>query len=117
MATNTLGTNGTTTLTAVRFLRQVLTSVDLAAVATAIRDDANVTVDNTGQIISGAALANMPSVPSAFSREGLLFIPNRGALKVLPNDWVAVDATGWPILLSATAIAGVVGAATSWTHS
>lgn len=41
-----------------------------------------------------------------WSRNGQLYIPNRGWLKVLPGDCVMVDATtGWPILVSARAIA------------
>ena len=33
-------------------------------------------------------------------QEAQLWIPGRGMLKVLPGDVVAVDSTGWPILLS-----------------
>jgi hypothetical protein len=42
----------------------------------------------------------------------ILTIPNRGRLNVLPGDIVAVDASGWPILVSAAAI-GYAG--TNWT--
>ncbi len=52
-----------------------------------------------------------PIWPGAFSQSGLLFIPNRGILAVLPGDVIAVDATGWPILVSANAIAS---GSTSW---
>lgn len=46
-------------------------------------------------------------------REGKLFVPNRGSLVILPGDYVAIDSTtGWPILVSARAIA-----AGPWTHS
>jgi hypothetical protein len=45
-------------------------------------------------------------------REGLLAIPNRGIIKVLPGDVVAVDATGFPYLISANAIAY---AGSDWT--
>jgi hypothetical protein len=41
-----------------------------------------------------------------------LFIPQRGVLKVLPGDIVAVDNTGWPILVSGASI-GYSG--TDWT--
>ncbi len=37
--------------------------------------------------------------------DGKLFIPGRGSLKVLPGDVVAIDNTGWPILVSGEAIA------------
>ncbi len=55
-----------------------------------------------------------PVVPGALNpTSGLLTIPNRGVLKILPGDYVMTDATtGWPILLSAYAIASG-----PWTHS
>ena len=37
--------------------------------------------------------------------DGKLMIPGRGYVKVLPGDVVAIDNTGWPILLSAETIA------------
>lgn len=42
----------------------------------------------------------------------LLNIPGRGTLKVLPGDVIAVDASGWPILVSGAAIAY---AGSNWT--
>jgi len=73
-------------------------AADLATINNDIKDDQNVA---------------HPKVPGAFSYNGQLFIPNRGVLKLLPGDWVAVDATtGWPILLSSYAIASG-----PWTHS
>ena len=55
-----------------------------------------------------------PTVPGALiPTTGLLTIPNRGVLKVRPGDYVMVDSTtGWPILVSAYAIASG-----PWTHS
>lgn len=41
----------------------------------------------------------------SFNRQGQLVVPNRGVLKMLPGDVVAVDPSGWPILLSAQALA------------
>ncbi len=55
-----------------------------------------------------------PTWPGALNpTSGLLSIPNRGTLKILPGDYVMVDATtGWPILVSAYAFAtGPWGAA------
>jgi hypothetical protein len=50
---------------------------------------------------------------SAIGFEGLLLIPGgRGVIKVLPGDIVAVDSTGWPILISAASIAY---AGSDWT--
>lgn len=96
MATVTLGTNATTTLTALAFGAAKLPA-DFATIAAAIKDDQNV---------------SHPIVPGAFSQNGLLFVPNRGILKVLPGDYVGVDDEGWPILVSAYSIANG-----NWTHS
>jgi len=97
MATLTLGTNATTSLTSLKFTGN-MTAADVASIAAAVKDDQN---------------AALPVYPGAFSAQGLLFIPNRGVLKVLPGDYVGVDATtGWPILVSAKAIASG-----PWTHS
>ncbi len=97
MATITLGTNATSSLVAVDFQKD-LSSADIATIAKDIKDDLNPT---------------HPIWPGAFSKIGMLFIPNRGYLQVLPGDYVGVDATtGWPILVSARAIA-----AGPWTHS
>lgn len=43
-------------------------------------------------------------VGSAMVAAGQLFVPNRGVLKILPGDIVAIDNTGWPVLVSAAAI-------------
>jgi hypothetical protein len=88
MATLTLGTAATNTLAALLF-SQTMTAADLAALQLAIKNDQ----------INGA-----PVYPGAFAANGLLYVPNRGVLKVLPGDFVAVGSTsGWPILLSANA--------------
>jgi hypothetical protein len=41
----------------------------------------------------------------SFTQHGLLYVPNRGVLKVEAGDVVAVDINGWPILISAQSIA------------
>ena len=71
---------------------------------------ANATASASG--VKLMAVANMPR--GRFSRQGLLEVPGRGVLRVQPGDWVGVDASGWPILLSAEAIAF---GNTSWSHS
>ena len=98
MATRTLGSNATTSLVAVPFSYS-LSQADVASIAQLIRDDINVT---------------HPVLPTNFVRDGLLYLPGgRGVIKLLPGDWPAVDAaTGWPIVLSARAIA-----AGPWTHT
>ena len=98
MATRTLGTNATNSLTAVLFSQgQNLSDADLAAIQGSIKDDQNVA---------------HPVTTGGFVRNGLLFVPNRGVLKVLPNDFVGVDSRGWPILLSADTIANG-----PWSHT
>lgn len=76
------------------------TDAQIAAIAQAILDETNA--------------HNI--LPGAFSRNGLLFLPsNRGVIKVLPGDYVGVDTAagvGWPIVVSANAIAGG-----SWDHT
>lgn len=44
-------------------------------------------------------------LPDSFSKNNLLYVPNRGVLKIHPGDAVAVDASGWPILVSNEALA------------
>ena len=114
MATLTLGTKTTTTLTAIKFLPS-MSNADLATVQQLILNDNSQT---SGQLAATAPSAK-PVWPGALSRSGLLYIPNRGVLKILPGDYIGVDANGWPILLSANAIAGGASPSTttSWTHS
>lgn len=97
MATKTLGTAATTTLTALAFSASDA-AADVATIAQGILDDQNV---------------SHPIWPGAFALTGLLFVPNRGVLKVLPGDFVGFDsATGWPILVSKRAAAGA-----GWVHT
>ena len=54
-----------------------------------------------------------PIWPTAFNTSGRLMIPNRGVLQCLPGDYIMLDSTtGWPILVSAYAIASG-----PWAHS
>jgi len=98
MATITLGTAGTTTLTALIWNASAAPA-DCAAIDAGILDDQN------------------PAHPAmgrwGFTQNGQLYVPNRGLLNLLPGDVVAFDpATGFPILLSKLAAAGA-----SWVHS
>ncbi len=114
MALKTLGSNAQTTLQAIQFLAGTNVT-DRAALAALILDDRS---NDSGQPANAAPSAK-PIFPGAFTTDGHLYVPNRGVLQVLPGDWVGVDANGWPILLSANAIAGgaAPSAATSWTHT
>ncbi len=101
MSTTTLGTSATTSLTSLIFkpgYASGMAAADIATIANLIRND-------QGNVRS--------YVPGAFSAGGLLTIPNRGVLQVLPGDYVGVDSTtGWPVLISALAIGSG-----PWTHS
>lgn len=96
MATKTLGTNATTSLTAL-VEGSGNSAADVASIALAIKDD---------------RINGNPIWPGAYSLNGRLYIPNRGSILILPGDYVGVDNVGWPILVSANSIAN--GA---WTHS
>ncbi len=104
MATKTMGTAATTTLTAVAFNQDpsILSAADLATMVQAILDDQ----------AAAYPVAQLSGV-GGFVREGLLFVPNRGVLRLLAGDFVALDpATGFPILVSARAAAGA-----NWVHT
>ncbi len=91
MATVTLGTRATTTLTALQFPSFAATTfsdADIATINALILNDQEPSLAQVG----------------AWSRMGLLYVPNRGVLKCQPGDFVAVGANdGWPILVSAIA--------------
>ena len=95
MALRTLGTSATTSLAAQLFTQQ-MAQADIAAINNNIKDD----------LVNGH-----PIKPGSFE-QGRLYIPNRGVLQLRPGDYVAYDSTGWPILLSALAIASG-----PWSHS
>jgi|SRR5262249_51092930 len=97
MALGTMGSTTTTGLQSVNGWTYSTVAQDVGSLANLIKDDAN---------------PAHPILPGAFEQNGLLIIPRRGILKVLPGDYVGVDANGWPILVSANSIA-----AGGWTHS
>jgi|KBSMisStandDraft_5_1062788.scaffolds.fasta_scaffold00163_59 hypothetical protein len=90
MALGTMGTTAQTSLTS-RVFANAMPAADIAGIANIIKDDLN----------------NLhPIWPGAWAQTGLLYVPNRGVLRMLPGDYVAVDpATGWPIMVSARAAA------------
>lgn len=93
MTTKTGGTLGTTTLgTGVQFQgpngASSLADADVAAIANAIIND-----------------RAPPMIwPGAFSRMGLLYVPNRGVLQMQPGDWAFVGPDGFPYLVPAIAL-------------
>jgi|SRR6516162_3758116 len=107
MATGTAATNAA--LTALSFPGSFITpdgitvgltrlDADIATIQQLIKDD-----QNPAQPINTSM--------GGWSRAGVLYVPNRGSLKLLPGDIVGVDGTGWPILLSRRAAAS----AAAWT--
>jgi len=103
MATVTVGTTASTSLTGLKFLPGYgsgMSAADIATIALGIKND---------------QINGRPIYPNAFSANGLLYVPNRGVLQMLPGDYVAWDTpTGWPVLISAAAFAST---AHSWVHS
>lgn len=102
MATVTLGTNATTSLTALQYLRGYgsgMAAADIASINNLIKNQTNVAHPTMGG--------------SYFTSEGVLYLPEqRGFIKLAPGDYVGVDSTGLPIWVSANAIANG-----PWTHT
>jgi len=99
MALRTAGTTTTIVLQAFLVGTDDTVPADVGALNLAILDDQNV---------------SHPIWPTAYAQVGTLMIPNRGILKCLPGDLIAVDpATGWPILISK----GAAAAGGDWDHS
>lgn len=88
-------------MTALAYQRGGLAAADVASIASKIKED-----QNPGGLIGQV-------YPNAFTQRGILWVPSRGFLVMLPGDVVGVDAaTGWPILVSKKA-----AAAAGWVHS
>lgn len=91
MATKTVGTTATTTLTAV----QIPPSYNATPY---ISDTDWATIQNS--ILADGGNSH-PIYPGAFTRQGLLFLPrDRGVIKLKSGDWVAVDPNGWPVVIA-----------------
>ena len=97
MATKTLGTLATSTLTGVQCTPSVgaVAAADVASIANNIFYDP--ASDARGNVASSI-------FPGAFSWNGLLYIPGRGVLRVLPGDWVGYDTSGFPYLVPARSL-------------
>src|SRR5258708_37605963 len=83
------------------------TDADIAFMNQAIRDDQLADLGPAGVV------SPYPTGMQGWSRQGQLYIPNRGWLKVLPGDVIAIDTVGWPILISAKS----AGTGASWTNT
>lgn len=98
MAVRTLATSGT--LSCIGFSGSPLSALgnssatgaaDMATIKSLIKDDLNPTSVSPNTFVDF---------------NGLLMIPRRGLLRVFYGDVVAVDSTGWPILLSKASATG-----------
>ena len=105
MATSTGGTNANNSLTSLVISSQ-MAPADIAAIAALIFDDRkNLPPNAVVGALNAPIFSPITAMPSAFTQNGLLYVPNRGVLKCFPGDIVMVDATsGWPILVSRQAI-------------
>jgi hypothetical protein len=81
------------------------TTVTLSQAASSTGASKAIAFVRLGYDYSGAA---------GISANGQLFVPNRGFLKVLPGDVVAVDSAGFPYLISGVSIAY---AGSDWTFT
>jgi hypothetical protein len=117
MALLTLGTVATTSLSAIKYFHG-MNVADFAALVAKVLNEESSGRAPLGQNAPTAPSAK-PLMPGAITTDGRLFVPNRGVLQIKPGDYIAVDANGWPILLSANAISGgtAPSATTSWAHS
>lgn len=114
MALRSCGTNASTSL-----LAMVCGSHVLGA-GLGIQNAANVAITNSrikDDLINGNplwpnAFQGLAAGPLAGGGGSLLYIPNRGVLQVFLGDYIATDSTGWPILISANAMANG-----PWSHS
>lgn len=95
MSTHTLGTSNSTVLVAAQWNSVAIDPADVAAINSHILNDLNPTqLAQTGGI-------------GGFVKEGLLYVPNRGVLTLIPGDWVAYDPdSGFCYLVPASAVTG-----------
>lgn len=107
MALLTLGTNGTTTLSALQYKPGVggnggMSAADFAALNALI-------------LPQGSAPTLGYKYEFRLGSEGELFLPGKkGVIRLAAGDYIGVDANGWPIVVSSQSIAS---GSTSWTHS
>jgi hypothetical protein len=105
VATKTIGTLATTTLTGfqlpAKYVGQPqISAADWATIANSIFDDSR----NPQQLI------NQQIMSGALVRNGKLYVPNRGVLQINDGDWIAVDPNGWPILIGKESLPAVLTA-------
>ena len=95
MALKTFGTNATNSLRAVQFYASSdkMTDSDLALFNALVQPNYGGSNPNSGKL------------GTYVSRDGQLYIPRQGWVKVFAGDWLVLDqTTGWPFVLSANAV-------------
>src|SRR5450631_3962910 len=98
MATGTLGTVATSSLTSINGWNAQTAIADVAAIQEAI-------------VRQGAGFRTS-IIPGGFSPSGRLFLPGgRGIIQLKPGDYIGVDHWGWPTVVSFESIAD---ASSSW---
>ena len=103
MATGTLGTIATSSLTSINGWTPQTPIADVAAIQEAIVRQSN--------------SFRTSIIPGGFSPSGRLFLPGgRGIITLQPGDYIGVDSWGWPIVVSSNSIAAV-GGSSSWSHN
>jgi hypothetical protein len=116
MATKTLGTAATSTLTAIQVPWGLggLVPSDVAAVG--LFKDQPVLQANSNPLLSASYGGEVRPYQGWSQQSKVLFLPNGrspGGIILSPGDWVAIDPlTGWPIVIS-----GFAAANASFVHS
>lgn len=82
MALVTFGTNAATTLQAFQWTRSP-TAANVALINNAMKTQGTVQ-----RLVGG------------FAFNGILMIPNRGDIRLVSGDWIAISSTGMPIVVS-----------------
>ena len=109
MALRTLGTSGTTSLSAFVVGFNDTIAADLATINTQLKGDPP-GWDQQGNVATSGLITGQgtvrPLLNQAYVKNGLLIIPNRGHLVLRNGDFVCWDTTtGWPIVVSGDAAA------------
>jgi hypothetical protein len=122
MALFTIGTNANNSLSSFIVGYNDTIAADIASLNAGIRDDPpgwmaggyNPPVTNKGLINQTLTGTNRSRVNQAYTKQGWLFVPGRGNLKLQSGDIVAYDVTtGWPIVISGDCAAN---GAFTYTH-
>ena len=109
MALTSMGTSATTTLRGLH-MDGNLSPADGATLR------ANIKYDGLYLNTVWTRIQNGQVYPGGFKfqgGQGLLYVPRRGVLQVLPGDYVCYDPNGWPILVSGWSISG--SGSTGWS--